>query len=98
MLSYRLKVSSPYSPENVLIPTKSENLKEPPPMWNNEKALQGFTTLQLSVPLGHSVCLSFSPIEDDYLRNAPTGKRRNYFSSSVGLKIERGSNPNEKCY
>ena len=31
MLSYRLKVSSPYSPENVLIPTKSENLKEPPP-------------------------------------------------------------------
>ena len=37
MLSYRLKVSSPYSPENVLIPTKSENLKEPPPFqkrWN----------------------------------------------------------------
>jgi len=32
MLSYRLKVSSPYSPENVLIPTKSENLKEPPPL------------------------------------------------------------------
>ena len=32
MLSYRLKVSSPYSPENVLIPTKSENLKEPPPI------------------------------------------------------------------
>jgi hypothetical protein len=31
MLSYRLKVSSPYSPENALIPTKSENLKEPPP-------------------------------------------------------------------
>jgi len=34
MLSYRLKVSSPYSPENVLIPTKSENLKEPPPSDN----------------------------------------------------------------
>jgi hypothetical protein len=35
MLSYRLKVSSPYSPENVLIPTKSENLKEPPPFGND---------------------------------------------------------------
>src|SRR6516162_7609240 len=36
MLSYRLKVSSPYSPENVLIPTKSENLKEPPPIENQD--------------------------------------------------------------
>ena len=38
MLSYRLKVSSPYSPENVLIPTKSENLKEPPPFAGSNQS------------------------------------------------------------
>ncbi len=68
------------------------------PMWNNEQALQGYGTLQLGVPFGHFVCLSFSPVEDNYVRNAPGGHRKNYFSSSVGLKIERGSDPKQNCY
>jgi hypothetical protein len=68
------------------------------PMWNNERALQGYGFLQLSVPFGQSVCLSLSPVENDYVRNAPAGKRKNYFSSSVSLKIEHGANPKERCY
>jgi hypothetical protein len=47
MLSYCLKVSSLYSPENVLIPTKSEILKEPHPFsylslqwWGQQQSLQ----------------------------------------------------------
>ena len=51
MLSYRLKVSSPYSPENVLIPTKSENLKEPPPLQDGCLA-DGLSQVALSGAAG----------------------------------------------
>jgi hypothetical protein len=68
------------------------------PMWNNESALQGFATVNINFPLGRSVCLSFNPIEDDYLRNPPAGNRRNYATSYVTLAIQHGSNPNQRCY
>lgn len=68
------------------------------PMWNNENALRMFTTLQLSVPFKRTLCLSFAPIENDYMRNAPVGKKPNYFTSSVTLKVEHGSDPNQRCY
>lgn len=68
------------------------------PMWNHESAFQGFASAQISFPLGQSVCLAFSPIEDDYLGNPPAGNRRNYATSSISLKIQHGSNPNQRCY
>jgi hypothetical protein len=68
------------------------------PMWNDERALQAFATLSLSVPIRRSLCISFNPIEDDYLRNAPLGNRKNYATSSVSLSIEHGSDPKQRCY
>jgi hypothetical protein len=68
------------------------------PMWNNQNALRGFTTLNLTVPFKRSLCMSFSPIEENYMRNAPVGSKRNYFTSSVTLKVEHGSEPNQRCY
>lgn len=68
------------------------------PMWNNEQALQAYGSLTLSLPLGRSVCIGFTPIEDDYLRNSPPGSRKNYATSSINLAIEHGSNPKQRCY
>lgn len=68
------------------------------PMWNNEKALEGSANVQVSVPLGPAVCFSFVPVEEDYLRNAPAGNRKNYVTSSLSLVIKHGSDPHQKCY
>lgn len=68
------------------------------PMWNNENTLQAFTTLQISVPLGRSICLNFNPIEDDYMRNAPMGNKKNYLTSSVTLQVKRSFDPKQGCY
>jgi hypothetical protein len=68
------------------------------PMWNNQNAFQAFTTFQISVPFGRSFCLNFNPIEDDYMRNAPTRKKRNYLTSSVTLQIERTYDSKQGCY
>ena len=55
MLSYRLKVSSPYSPENVLIPTKSENLKEPPPLPTLGRCCNPASLAHLDCPTGRTL-------------------------------------------
>jgi hypothetical protein len=68
------------------------------PMWTNERALQAYGTLTVSIPFGHSVCLDVNPIEENYLRNAPPGKRPNYVTSKISVKIQRGSNPEAKCF
>jgi hypothetical protein len=68
------------------------------PMWNHQDALQAFTTFQISVPIGRIFCFNFSPIEDDYMRNAPTGKMRNYVTSSVTLQVKRTYDPKQGCY
>jgi len=68
------------------------------PMWNNEDALQAFTTFQISVPFGRSFCINFSPIEDDYMRNAPVGKKKNYLASSLSLQVKRSYDPRQGCY
>lgn len=68
------------------------------PMWNDEHALQAFTTWQVKFPFGKSVCLGFTPIEEDYMRNAPIGMKKNYVTSSVSLQIQRTYDPNKGCY
>jgi len=68
------------------------------PMWNKESALQAFTTFQISIPFGRSFCLNFSPIEDDYLRNAPIGKKRSYLTSSATLQVQRTYDSKQGCY
>ena len=62
------------------------------PMFNNAQALQGFGRLAPGVSLGPWVCLSLTE-EDDYLGNSPPGKRKNYLSSSLTLKIQHGQDP-----
>jgi hypothetical protein len=68
------------------------------PMWNNQDALQAFATFQVSVPVGRSFCFNFNPIEDDYARNAPPGKKRSYLTSSVTLQIKRTYDSKQGCY
>jgi hypothetical protein len=68
------------------------------PMWNDEHALQAFANLQVSVPFGRSICLNFSPIEEDFMRNAPIGNKQSYLTSSVSLKIQRSYDPKTGCY
>jgi len=68
------------------------------PMWNNQDALQAFTTFQISVPFGRSFCFNFNPIEDDYMRNAPMGKKRNYLTSYVTLQVKRTYDSKQGCY
>lgn len=68
------------------------------PMWNDVNALQAFTTFQISVPLGHFICLNFNPMEDYYMRNAPAGNKKNYFTSSVSLQVKRSYVPGQGCY
>ena len=62
------------------------------PMLNDGQALEGFARLAPGVSLGPWVCLSLSE-EDDYLGNSPPGKRKNYLSSSLTLKIQHGQDP-----
>jgi len=68
------------------------------PMWNNQDTLQAFTTFQISIPFGRSFCFNFNPIEDDYVRNAPAGKKRNYLTSYVTLQIQRTYDSRQGCY
>jgi hypothetical protein len=68
------------------------------PMWNNESTLRGFAWIRITFPIKHSVCFSFNPIEDDYLRNPPSGNRRNYATTSITLVVLRNSNPKKGCY
>jgi hypothetical protein len=68
------------------------------PMWNNQDALQAFTTFQISVPFGRSFCFNFNPIEDDYVRNAPAGKKRSYLTSYVTLQVMRTYDSKQGCY
>jgi len=68
------------------------------PMWNNQDALQSFTTFQISVPFGRSFCFNFNPIEDDYVRNAPMGKKRSYLTSYVTLQVMRTYDSKQGCY
>jgi hypothetical protein len=68
------------------------------PMWNNESALRGFALMRIGFPIKKSVCFSFNPIEDDYLRSPPPGNRRNYATSSVTLVIKHSSSPSQGCY
>ena len=67
------------------------------PMWNNEGAWQGSANLTVSVPFGKHVCLDFTPADDTYVENAPTGNRKNYLSSTATLKIIGGPNPGQVC-
>jgi hypothetical protein len=60
------------------------------PMFNDAKALQGLASIGPRLTLNPWVCLSLTE-EDDYLGNSPAGKRKNYFSSSLTLKIQHGA-------
>jgi hypothetical protein len=59
------------------------------PMVNDAQALQGFARLAPAIAWTPWLCVSLSE-EEDYLGNSPPGKRKNYLSSSLTLKIQHG--------
>jgi hypothetical protein len=67
------------------------------PMFNDRGATQTSGSLTFTLPLGHHVCATLTPVDDTYMGNSPTGFRRNYLKSSAGLQILAGSNPGQKC-
>lgn len=54
------------------------------PTVNDIHAIQGFGALRFKVPITSSLSIGLTE-EDDFLNNAPAGKRKNYSKSSVNL-------------
>jgi hypothetical protein len=67
------------------------------PMFNDWGAKQANGSLIFTVPISTHVCATVTPADDTYIGNSPTGFRRNYLKSSVGLTILAGSNSAQKC-
>ncbi len=65
------------------------------PMINDAQALQAYAKIGPAITLSPWLSLSLSE-EDDYLGNSPVGKRKNYLSSSIGLKIQHGQASSDK--
>jgi hypothetical protein len=67
------------------------------PMFNVWGASQASGSVTFTVPIHNHVCITVTPADDTYIGNSPSGFRRNYLKSSVGLQILAGSNPAQKC-
>lgn len=67
------------------------------PMFNDFGASQVSGSFTFTLPISTHVCATLTPADDTYIGNSPTGFRRNYLKSSVGLQILAGSNSSQKC-
>ena len=63
------------------------------PMFNDWGASQASGSITFTLPVSNHVCVTVTPADDTYVGNSPSGFRRNYLKSSVGLKFWRDPTP-----